>query len=247
MRPVGARRVVRSSVERSDLRLEPVRARRPSRRPGGREALEPFGDSSSVPPASVLLLQCLKLAGRVDARVSAGMLEQQQRLEAESLVVLRQQLRGEIGEVQRLFGEVVTEESVVGRRVALVEDEVDDGKHARRPLDEPVGLGHAEADAGVGDLGPRPQKPLTHRGLADQEGTRDLPGREPGDGLQRERHATRHRKRGVTACEEEAKPVVVVGPVSRRRGPRFLGQRFQLPQLVLLDPSSLEHVEGSTA
>ena len=58
--------------------------------------------------------------------------------------------------MEGLSGEVVAEGSVVRRCVALVEDEVDHGEHARRPVVDPVRLGHAEADAGVRDLGPRP-------------------------------------------------------------------------------------------
>ena len=99
--------------------------------------------------------------------------------------------------------------SVVGGCVALVEDEVDHGQHARRPLVEPVRLGHAEADAGVRDLGPRPKQALSHRRLADEEGSCDLLGREPRDGLQRERDPPRHRQGRVAAGEEQAELVVV--------------------------------------
>ena len=54
-------------------------------------------------------------------------------------------------------------------------------------------------------------------------------------------------ERGVTAGEEQSEPVVVVRAVSRRRGRDLLGQRLQRPQLVLLDPTSLEHVECAVA
>jgi hypothetical protein len=175
------------------------------------------------------------------------MLEEEERLESERLVIARQQLGDEIRQVQRFLGEVVAKDAVVRGRVALVEDEVDHSQHARRPLGEPLGLRHAEADAGIGDLGPRPEEPLAHRRLADEECPCDLLRREPRDGPQRERDATRHGERGVTAGEEQSKPVVVVRAVSRRRGRDLPGQRLQRPQLVLLDPSSLEHVERAVA
>ena len=96
-------------MERGDLRLEPVRARRSSGRPSGGEALEPGRDPDAVPAAPILLLEGEELAGRVDPCIAAGVLEQQQRPEAQNLVVAREQQRDEVGEMQRLFGEVVAE------------------------------------------------------------------------------------------------------------------------------------------
>ncbi len=148
--------------------------------------------------------------------------------------------------MQRLLGEVVAERmgSLVGGSVALVEDEVDHGQHARRPLVEAMRLGHAETDAGVRDLGPRPKQALPHRRLADEEGSCDLLGREPRDGLQRERNAPGHRQGRVAAGEQQAELVVVPRLLTRRQGRcSAFGERLELSQLVLLDPSALEHVE----
>ena len=143
-------------MERGDLRLEPVRARRSSGGPSAGEALEPGRDPDAVPAAPILLLEGEELARRVYPCVAAGVLEQQERPETQDLVVPREQHRDEVGEMEGLFGEVVAEGSVVRGCVALVEDEVDHGQHARRTLVEPVRRGHAEADPGVRDLGPRP-------------------------------------------------------------------------------------------
>jgi hypothetical protein len=88
---------------------------------------------------------------------------------------------------------------------------------------------------------------LSHRRLADEEGSCDLLGRETRDGLQRERDPPGHRQGRVAAGEEQPELVVVQRLLSHRHGCRSaFGEPLQLSQLVLLNPSALEHVEGAT-
>ena len=73
-------------------------------------------------------------------------------------------------------------------RVALVEDQVEDGEHAGEPFRQEL----ASAARGTGspacaDLALRPHEPLGDRGLGREERPRDLAGRQAADGAERER------------------------------------------------------------
>ena len=63
------------------------------------------------------------------------------------------------------------------RRVALVEDEVDDGHHGVEALGQLVLVGDAVGDAGGADLLLGAHEPLRHRDGGHEERARDLLGR----------------------------------------------------------------------
>ena len=78
-------------------------------------------------------------------------------------------------EPDRLVAQVGAHEVAArGRRVALVEHEVEDGEHRAQPLGEQVVGRHAERDARSADLPLRAHEPLRHRRLGDEERARDL-------------------------------------------------------------------------
>ena len=94
------------------------------------------------------------------------------------------------------------------RRVALVEDEVEDGEHRAQPLRQQVVGRDAEGDAGVADLPLRADEPLRHRRLGDEERVRDLRRRQAGDLPQRQRDPRLGGERRVAAGEDEREAVV---------------------------------------
>ena len=74
-----------------------------------------------------------------------------------------------------------------GRRVALVEDEVDDLEHRRQAGGELGAARHLERDVLLGERPLGPDDALGDRRLRDEEGAGDLVGRQPAEQAQRER------------------------------------------------------------
>jgi hypothetical protein len=96
-------------------------------------------------------------------------------------------------------------------RVALVEDEVDDGEDAGQAVGDLGVAGDAIGDPRRRDLALGAHQPLGHRRLRHEEGARDLPRGQPAEGPQGQRDAGVHRQRRVTAGEDQAQAVVVEG------------------------------------
>ena len=96
-----------------------------------------------------------------------------------------------------------------GRRVALVEQQVEHGEHRARALGQQVRRRDAVRDAGVADLVLGPHEPLRHRRLGHEERACDLGGREPGERAQRQRDLRLDRQRRVAAREDQPQAVVL--------------------------------------
>src|SRR5439155_1081349 len=76
-----------------------------------------------------------------------------------------------------------------GRRVAFVEDEVDDLEHRGEARGELVLARHLKGDARLGERALRADDALGDRRLRNEKGARDLVGREAAEQTQRERGA----------------------------------------------------------
>ena len=77
-----------------------------------------------------------------------------------------------------------------------------------------------ERDSRGLDLALGPHDPLRHRRLRHEEGARDLAGRQPAHGAQRERHLDLGRERRVAAGEDQLQALIWEGGVAhalRRR------------------------------
>jgi len=74
------------------------------------------------------------------------------------------------------------------RRVAFIEDEVDNGQHSIEPLRHLVGRGNGIGYSGIANLPLGPDQPLRHRCGRNQERPRYLLGFEAAEGSQREGH-----------------------------------------------------------
>jgi hypothetical protein len=112
-------------------------------------------------------------------------------------------------EADGLRAQILADEPVAGgRRVTLVEDEVDHGLHSSKAAREVFLVWNPVRDLRVADLAFGPDQPLRHGRLRDQECVRDLGGREPAQEPERQRHLNAGRQRGVAAREDQAQPVV---------------------------------------
>ena len=93
-------------------------------------------------------------------------------------------------------------------RVALVEHEVEDGKHRAQALREQVVGRDAERDPGAADLPLRADEALRHRRLCDEERMCDLGGREAADLAECQRDSAVRGERRMAAREDEREPLV---------------------------------------
>ena len=101
------------------------------------------------------------------------------------------------------------------RRVAFVEDEVDDLEHRRQPRGQLGAARHLERHARLGQRPLGAHDPLRDRRLGDEEGARDLVGREAAEQPQRQRHARLGREHGMTGDEHEPQQIVADVVVER--------------------------------
>jgi len=172
--------------------------------------------------------------------VPAAVVQQHQREQAEHFGLVREQVREHSCQANRLAREIMPRQVVTGgRRVTLVEHEVDHREHRRESLGDRGGRGDFVGNAGVSNLAFGPDEALRHRRLGRQEGAGDLVGRQPAQGAQRQGHLGVLGQCRVTAREHQPQPLVgqlgVLGElVERGFG---LGERLEL--VAPLGPSSL--------
>ena len=125
------------------------------------------------------------------------------------LRLLRSELRQDAAEAERVLAERGPRPVVPrGRRIALVEHQVEDAQHRRQaagPLRPP---GHLEGDARVGEGPLGPHDPLGDRRLRDQEGARDLLGGQTAEQAEGEGDPGLGREDRMTGREHEAQEVV---------------------------------------
>ena len=176
-------------------------------------------------------------------------LQQHEREQSRRLGFAGHQRPEDAGEPDRLVAEVGPNERTRRGRVALVEDQVQDGEHTREAFGQELGRRHAVGDRGLADLVLGADEALGHRGLGDQEGSRDLAGGEPAQGLQRQRHTRVHPQRRVAAGEDKSEPVVGdtthVGLVSSERLERL--ERLQLRSLLAKGSLTPQPIDRSVA
>ena len=111
-------------------------------------------------------------------------------------------------------------------RVALVEDEVDDLHHRRKPVVDEIRWGTTERLPGAGDRRLGPADALGHGGFGQEQGIGDLPGGEAAHGRRVRGTAAfavseswQHKKSSARESSS-ARPVRPRAPPRRRRAPR---------------------------
>jgi hypothetical protein len=157
------------------------------------------------------------------------------------LRLLRRQPRQDAAEAQRLLAQRRPHPVVAGgRRVAFVEDEVDDLEHRGQTGGELGSTRHFEGRARLGERPSGAHDALGHRRLRNEERPRDLLDRQAAEQTQRERNPAFGGKHGMTGREHQAQQIVadpvVEGGVGIRR-------RQLLPQLELASEFLMLEVE----
>jgi hypothetical protein len=207
--PVGVLGARRLGVQRGDGRLQRVRARRPLEAQRALDQRERLGDHPGVPARAVLVAHQHEPARRVDPRGAARLDEQHQRHQPGRLGLAGHQREHDLGQPDRLGGEVVAREVLARRRgVALVEHEVEDGEHGGQAVGQRVGAGHPDRDARRADLALGAHEPLGDRRLGHEQAACDLGHREAAHQAQRQRHLRVERQRRVTAGEHQREALV---------------------------------------
>ena len=150
----------------------------------------------------------------------------------------RRELREDAPEPQRVLAERGAHPVVAGgRRVAFVEDQVDDTEHRRQPRRELGAARHLEGDLRLGERPLRAHDALRDRRLGDEKGARDLVGREAAEQAQRERDLRLGREQRMARGEDE--PQQIVADVVVERGveigrPRLLLRVELVSELLVL-------------
>ena len=145
----------------------------------------------------------------VDTRDAPRVMQEHQREQSPHLAVVGHQLAQQQAEPDRLVAQLLAHETVaLGGGVALVEDQIDHAEHPAHSIRQLLVARHLIRDPSVGDLPLGPHDPLTHRRLGNQERARDLAGREATERAQRQRHASRHIQRRVTAGEDQPQAII---------------------------------------
>ena len=235
-------------MERRDGRLDGVRPRRRARE-GPRQEREAFGDRRLVPSAPVLVLQEDEIARGVHPGVAACVRQEHEGEEAARFALAGKELDEEAREPDRLTGEVAAHERLArGRRVALVEDEVERREDALEAPGELGARGHPVRDACAPDLPLGADEALGQRAFRNEKRARDLRRREAPERVQCERDARVQRQRRVRAREDE--PEAVVGEFFEQavRGGRVHGLLLaQEGRLAREDPLAAQAVERLVA
>src|SRR5438105_3277953 len=177
--PVRLRRGASACVTGGDGSLQGVGPERPAERLGALERGETTANEELIPARAVLIEQQDGLPRWTDPRPRPRRLDLHQPDEAVNLRLLRYELGQDAPETQRVLAERGPHPVLAGgRRVAFVEDQVDDLEHRRETGGELVCPGDFEGDARRGEGAFGPDDSLGDGRLRDEECTRDLLGRQ---------------------------------------------------------------------
>ena len=132
-----------------------------------------------------------------------------QREKAHRFGFLRKEEKQQAGQPDRLGAEIGPEQAgALGRRVPLVEDQVENHLHGGEALGKRGAGGNLVRNPCLLDLPLGADQALRQRRFGDEERSRDLSGLEPSDSAQRQGDPALDRKRRVAAGEDQAEAVV---------------------------------------
>ena len=127
------------------------------------------------------------------------------------------ELRQDASETQRVFAERRPDPIVAGgRRVAFVEDQIDDAQDRRQTGGAILSAGDLEGNVFLGERALRPDDPLRDRRLRHQKRARDLFGGQPTEQTKGERDARINRQDRMAGREHQPQQVVAHIIVQRR-------------------------------
>ncbi len=173
-------------------------------------------DQQLVPARAVLVEQQDRLSRGTGPRLQARGLDLHQGDEAMHLGFAGSQAGQDAAEAQRFLAQLRPHPVVAGgRRVALVEDEVDHLQHRGQPLAKLGAARNLEGHLLLGQRALGAYDALGNGRLGDQEGARDLVGGQAADQAQRQGHARLGGEHRMAGGEDEAQQVVADVVVER--------------------------------
>ncbi len=226
---------------------------------GTAEGLGPFerseaaADQQLVPACTILLCDRNEGAVRCLARGEAGRLNLHQGEQAENFGLRRREAGEDASEPLRLRAQCGTRQFLArGRRIALIEDEINDLEHRGEPRRALGPARHLEGNAGVADRILGADDALRDRRFAREEGARDLLGGQAADEPERERRSPLAGKHRVTGREDQSEQLIA--DVIVHRGFQLLkaGIAFgveaagNLGMLAIEHPIAAHAVDGAT-
>ena len=184
-----------------------------------------------------------------DTGGAAGVQQQEQRQQPLRLRLVRHQLGEHPGEPDRLRAQVKPHQGAGGRRVAFVENQVDDGEDRLEAGGKLGFRGHAIGDAGATDLAFGPDDPLGHGCLGHEERPGDLWRFEPAEQPEGKRDLGGLVQRRMAAGEDQAQPVIGHSLLLRRSVVRRVGtvQVMCLRVPLVTDRLAAQPVDGPVA
>jgi hypothetical protein len=157
--------------------------------PYARSSGEPAAHEHPVPARAVLVEQQDRLSRGTDPRARARRLQLHQSDETVYLGLRREQPGEDAPESKRLLDQLRPDQVVAGgRRVALVEDQVDHLEHGGEAISELLALGDLEGNPRHQERALCAHDPLRDRPLGHQVGAGDLLCGQAAEQTQRERH-----------------------------------------------------------
>src|SRR5712691_8009898 len=188
--PVRLLRRTRSRVTCGNRSLQGVRAKHSAKLFGTLECCEATMDEELIPKRAILVEEQDRLSRRADSRVEPRRLDLHQCDEAMDLRLNRKELGQDTAKTERILAELRSYPVVTGgRRVAFVEDEIDDAEDPGQTDGELVSARHLERHPRLGEGPLGADNSLGDRRLRDEECTRDLLRRQTPEQPERERNA----------------------------------------------------------
>jgi hypothetical protein len=170
-----------------------------------------LGDHPRVPQRAILVLQQHHRPIGVEPGRGAGVLQQQQGGQAHDLRLAGEQPQQQPRQADGLSAQrAAGQQFLAAGRIALVEDQIDHGRHGVEALGPLLEAGRAERHVGRADPGLGAGDPLLHRRLADQEGAGDLPDRQARDDPQGHGHLLGGGQVRMAADEQQPQHVVAI-------------------------------------
>jgi hypothetical protein len=180
------------------------------RPPGSPQAIKAPLHEQAIPARAVLVGEQHGLAPGTDPRAQPRSLKLHQGQQAVDLRLAVHQRGEDASEAQGVLAQRRPNPVLAGgRRVALVEDQVDDLEHGGQAVGQLVAAGDLERHVGLGERALGADDALRDGRLRDEERSRDLRRRQAAQQAQRQRDARVAGEDGVAGQEDQAQDVVL--------------------------------------
>ncbi len=148
---------------------------------------------------------------------------------------LRHELGHDAAHPQRILAQIRAQPVVTGgRRITLVENQIDHFEHRRQALRSLLRAGQFEWNPRFRERAFGAHDPLGDRGLRSQKSARDFVGLQTAEQAQRERNACGLRQNRVTRDENKARQIVAVVGVVETRSNRLHSRQLAAELLALV-------------